>query len=237
MNMSEWIKRIPLITVVAIVAIVSFLLWGNVFYSMIVTFVAIIIVSSEETWMDYLRMRSPMLLTDDGCRRSFRYCDKLTVSSPMKNDYDYVIYATGGSDFAWLPIRGGMLENPFIIVPREFIISTASGSAGEYASGNIHDKEWDELPKYFQDALERHPCTHFNKKYSKIKMIDVSYINLSDTNTNIDLAGQRDAWIATCNAQKKLINHLSDQISENYALRKKDEEGNGRKEIIYVPKE
>ena len=134
MNMSEWVKKIPLITVVSIVAIVSFLLWENVFYSMIMTFVAIIIVGSEETWMDYLRMRSPMLLTDDGCRRSFRYCDVLPVSSPMKNDYDYVVIATGGSDFAWLPMRGGMLDNPFLIVPKEFIISTASGSAGAYAT-------------------------------------------------------------------------------------------------------
>jgi hypothetical protein len=217
-------KRLPLIVLIIMTIIFSWLIWHNIFYMILAVFAVCFFYASGETFMDFVRMRTSILLTDDGCRRSFRHIDKTTISSPFEKDYDYVIYATGGSDYPWFPFRGGMLDWPFIIVPKEFIISTDGGSSGQYASGNIHDMSFDALPEFIQQALQRHPSGHFNKQYSIIKMIDVSYINLSDTSENINLASQRDKWTEAYNNQKELNGKLIDQIRALTSLQRNIDE-------------
>lgn len=226
------IKYAPQTIVIVVSFVTSLIIWKNIFYSMIIGFIALIIVGSEDTWVAYLRWVTPTLLTDDGCRRSFRHMDKITVTSPHKNDYDYVIYATGGSDFTWLPMRGGFMDNPYVIVPKEFIMSTDSGSAGEMASGNIHDIDYDRLAPFLQQALERHPCGHFKKGESIIKKIDVSFINCSNTSENINYVKQVEAWINAYNKQKELIDKLTEQVRSIKSLERTIDDTNKQKFVI-----
>ncbi len=229
---ADIIRRAPQVIVLALVVVITLMLWKNIFYTMIAGFVTLIIVGSEETWVAYLRWVTPTLLTDDGCRRSFRHIDKITVTSPHQNDYDYVVYATGGSDFTWFPTRGGFLENPFVIVPKEFIISTDGGSAGEIATGNIHEVEYDQLPPFLQQALERHPCGHFNVTTSRIKKIDVSFLNLSNTSDNINYSQQRDEWIKAYSKQKELVDKLIDEVRNIKSLERTIDDTEKQKYVI-----
>jgi len=211
----QLVKRGPLIVIIIFTIFLSYLIWENIGVSILATIGVFFLYGSGEAIPYLMWWNTPTLITSDGKKRSFRTVDKYPIISPYKNDYDYVLYVTGGSDWSWFPMRGGHLMYPIVFGPKEYVESFVGGG-GDHFPGNIHQIPDDSIPEIARQIIEGHPYAKIGK--NPFLRIDVTFKNLNYTDENVNIAKQRDQYIADSKAKDDHIKKLQEQLRGQLSL-------------------
>lgn len=187
------VRHIAAIIAIAFIAIVIGIAFDNILLSPIAFFVLGFMYASADAFVDYCKMRSPMLFANIGIKGHTSLIDSdwfdvpLQIPESIKTDESYssqdaektangkpVIYRVmcgGGSSVAYLPFHG---YGPIFICPREYVKTQYHG--GWLAIADWYYLTFDKLPEEFQNALMTQ-VVHFRPEHTEVYWADTSPIN------------------------------------------------------------
>jgi len=140
----------------------------------VIAFVGILFFyASGEAFIDYCRMRTPLMFANIGVKghSSLIEADTFTIQSPYEGEPPYRIMMAGGSAVPYLPFHG---FGPCFICPDKYVHKDFQG--GFLAIADWFKVPFDNLPQFFQNAL-RSRIEHFNPKMTEIFFADTSPLN------------------------------------------------------------
>ena len=178
------------------------------------------------TVMDWARMHTAAFTANIGVKghSSIIPDDKYTVASPVKGEPNYMIMCAGGSGIVELPMHA---FGPYFICPEEFVEETNCGTVA--IAGWVRIR-YEQLPRFLQEALSWQ--VHFNPATSEIYFAEVSPLNGTASQSNIELT-------VKCDRLQEAINSLANENEKlNQQLRSKillEREVNDKVRYVSVP--